>query len=103
MRDSLFSRPSESDQMKKIKSASQSGITGIILANQWDEIGRVTGVSLHTDQEEIYFIAQNKKLPEMISLVQTRVRVEGKFKQDADGNKIVYAEKVNALEKENKR
>ena len=103
MRDSLFSRPSESYQMKKRRFVSQSGITGIILANQWDEIGRIIGVSLYTDQEEIYFIAQNKKLPELISLVQTRVRVEGKLKQDADGNRIFYAEKVNALKKENER
>ena len=87
--------------MKKKKPVTQRGITGIILANQWDEIGHITAVSLYTDQEEIYSIAHNKKLPELISLVQTKVRVEGKLMQDAGGNKIVYAETVNALEKEN--
>ena len=29
-------------------------ITGIILANQWDENGNVIGVSAYTDQEEVY-------------------------------------------------
>jgi hypothetical protein len=89
--------------MKKRKSVPQRGITGIILANQWDEIGSITGVSLYTNQEEIYAIARNKKMPELISLVQTKVRVEGKLEQDPDGNKIVHVRKINALEKENER
>jgi hypothetical protein len=89
--------------MKKRKSVPQSGITGIILANQWNEIGSITGVSLYTNQEEIYVIAHNKKISKLISLVQTKVRVEGKLEQDADGNKIVYVEKIQALKKDNER
>ena len=87
--------------MKKRESAPQRGITGIILATQWDNVGNVTGVSLYTDQEEIYIIAQSKRIMELISLIQTRVRVQGKLKQDPDGNKTVYVKTVNALEKEN--
>lgn len=94
---------SKFDLMKKKKSIPQRDIIGIILANKWDEIGRITGISLYTDQEEIYIVAQNKKIVELIGLVQTKVRVQGKLKQDADGNKIIYVETVNALEKENVR
>ena len=44
-----------------------------------------------------------KKISKLISLVQTKVRVEGKLEQDADGNKIVYVEKIQALKKDNER
>ena len=42
----------------------QNDITGIILANQWDEDGNVIGVSVYTDLEEIYIVAQTKQIKE---------------------------------------
>lgn len=89
--------------MKKKKSVPQSGITGIILANQWDEIGQVTGVSLYTDQEEVYSITQNKKILELISLVQTKVRVEGRVEEGADGLKSLYVETLEMVKKDNEK
>ena len=44
--------------------APQNDITGIILANQWDENGNVIGVSVYTDLEEIYIVAQTKQIKE---------------------------------------
>jgi hypothetical protein len=89
--------------MKKKRPGSQKYITGIILANQWDEIGNVMGVSLYTDREEIYTVTQNKRINDLLSLIQKKVRVKGKIKEKADGKKIVYAETVRKLEKENER
>ena len=80
--------------------APQKDITGIILANQWDENGNVIGVSFYTDREEIYIVAQNKRIKELVNLVQIKVRVEGKVKERLDGNKLVYVKTVKTMENE---
>ncbi len=84
--------------MKKIKPAPQNDITGIILANQWDENGNVIGISIYTDREEIYVVAQNKRIKELANLIQAKVRVKGKIKERLDGKKFVYVETVRTIE-----
>ena len=87
--------------MKKKKPDPLGGIAGIILANRWDENGNVIGVSLYTDREENYNIAQNKKILELIDLVRTKVWVQGKVEEGADGKKSIYVEEVRTEKKEN--
>ena len=83
--------------MKKKRPAPQNEITGIVLANQWDENGNVIGVSVYTDREEIYTVAQNKLIKELVNLVQTKIRVEGKIKVGLDGHKFVYVKTVKTF------
>jgi hypothetical protein len=80
--------------------APQNDITGIILANQWDENGNVIGISVYTDREEIYIVAQTKQIKELVNLIQTKVRVEGKIKEGLDGQKLVYVKTVKRMENE---
>ena len=89
--------------MKKNTPARQNHITGIILASQWDESGNAIGLSVYSDQEDIYIIAPDKRIEKLKGLIQTRVRMWGKFKEDADGNKVVYVETVHSLGKDNER
>ena len=89
--------------MKKNRSAPQNDITGIILADQWDENGKVIGIAVHIDQEEIYIVAQNKRIKELANLIQTKARMEGKIKEGLDGKKFIYVETVRTIEKENER
>ena len=83
--------------MKMKRPAQQNNITGIILANQWDENGNVIGVSVYTDREEIYIVAQTKQIKELVNLIQTKVRVEGKIKERLNGKKFMYVENVSPL------
>ena len=76
----------------------QNDITGIILANQWDENGNVIGVSFYTDREEIYIVAQNKRIKELVGLIQKKVRVEGKIKEGLGGKKFVHVKTVKKME-----
>ena len=80
--------------------ALQNDITGIILANQWDENGNVIGVSIYTDREQVYVVAQNKRTQDWVNLIQRKVRVEGKIKKGLDGNKLVYVKTVKTMENE---
>ena len=84
--------------MKKKRPAPQKDITGIILANQWDENGNVIGVSIYTDREEIYIVAHNRRIKEMVDLIQTKVRVEGKIKERLNGEKFIYVATVRTIE-----
>ena len=86
--------------MKMKRPAQQNNITGIILANQWDENGNVIGVSVYTDREEIYIVAQTKQIKELVNLIQTKVRVEGKIIEGLDGKKLVYVKTVKTMENE---
>jgi len=73
-------------------------ITGIILANQWDENGNVIGVSIYADREEIYIVAHDRRIKEMVDLIQAKVRVEGKVKEHLNGKKFIYVEMVRTIE-----
>ena len=84
--------------MKKKRPTPQNSITGIILANQWDENGNVIGVSIYTDREEIYIVSQNKRIKELANLIQTKVRVKGKIREGLDGNKCVCVKTVKTME-----
>ena len=84
--------------MKKKRPASQYDITGIIIANKWDENGNVIGVSVYTEREEIFIIAHNKFIKELVNLIQTKVRVEGKIEEGLAGNKLLYVNRVNSKE-----
>jgi len=86
--------------MKKKRPVRQNDITGIILANQWDENGNVIGVSVYTDREEIYVVAQNERMKELLNFIQTRIRIEGIIKEGLDGHKLVYVKTVKTLESE---
>ena len=85
---------------KKKRPAPQNAIAGIILPNQWDEDGNVIGVSIYTDREEIYIVAQNKQIKVLVNLIQTKVRVEGKIKERLNGEKFIYVKTVKTLEHE---
>ena len=85
------------NEMKKKRPAPQNDITGIILANQWDENGNVIGVSIYTDGEEIYVVAQNKRIKELVNLIQTKVRVKGKIKEGLDSDNLIYVKTVKTM------
>ena len=80
--------------MKKRRPAPQNDITGIVLANQWDENGNVIGVSVYTDREEIYTVAPNEQMKALFNLIHTRIKVEGIVKEGSDGQKLVYVKTV---------
>jgi len=85
------------NRMKKKRSIPQNDIAGIILANKWDEDGNVIGVSVYTDQEEVYIVAQNKRQKELVKLIQNKVRVEGKIEEGLEGS-IFYVKSFKTEE-----
>ncbi len=45
-------------------------------------------------------VAQNERMKEVVNLIQSKVRVDGKIKEGLDGQKLVYVKSVKPLENE---
>ena len=45
--------------MDKKKAVSKNTIEGLIIPNKWDENGKIIGIAIHTNKEEIYLVAHN--------------------------------------------
>jgi hypothetical protein len=76
-------------QMRKKKKGYMEPIIGIIIANEWDTNGNITGVAIYSDNEEIYFIYQKKCLQNLLDKIQKRVRVKGEIIQLPGGRKRI--------------
>jgi hypothetical protein len=74
----------------KKKAISRNGIEGLVIPNKWDENGKVIGIAIHTDKEEIYIVAHNRMEAELLNQLHFKVRIEGKVMQRLDGNKLIH-------------
>ena len=76
--------------MGKKRAVSRNGIEGLIIPNKWDENGKVIGIAIHTDKEEIYIVAHNRVEAELLNQLHLKVRIEGKIMQRLDGSKLIH-------------
>jgi hypothetical protein len=63
-------------------------VSGIILPTEWDEKGDVTGVAIHTFDEEKYYVENLNERSELLAQLRTRMKVTGILKRGADGNRF---------------
>jgi len=73
----------------KKKAVSRNGIEGLVIPNRWDENGKIIGIAIHTDKEEIYIVAHNRMESELLNQLNIKVRIEGKIRERLDGSKLV--------------
>ncbi len=75
--------------MGKKRAARKNGIEGLVKPNKWDENGKITGIAIHTDKEEIYIVAHNRVEGELLNQLHIKVRLEGKVMERLDGSKLI--------------
>ena len=75
--------------MGKKKGVSKNAIEGLVIPNEWDENGKITGISIHTDKEEIYLVAHNRLEGELINQLHIKVWIEGKIMKRFNGSKLI--------------
>lgn len=63
-------------------------VAGIILPVEWDESGNVTGLAIHSYDEEKYQIDNLSERRELLSLLRERLKVTGILKRDDNGNRF---------------
>ena len=75
--------------MKKRTKDNQPLIEGIIIPSQWDDNGKIIGVSINTNDEKEYLIELFGAGNDLLSLIHQKVAVRGKIRQRIDGSNLI--------------
>jgi hypothetical protein len=62
-----------------------SVISGIVIPVQWDAYGKVITVTIHTDDEKVFWVEHTKIGNELLNLGQAKVDATGKIRERIDG------------------
>ena len=81
---------------KKI-TVSKNAIKGLVMPDKWDENGKIIGVAIHTDKEEIYLVAHNRLEEELLHQLHIRIRTEGKIMERLDGSKLIHVKSFQPI------
>jgi hypothetical protein len=73
-------------------------ITGIIMPNNWDKMGRIVDIAIYTNTEEVYGVAHNRLREELMNLMYKTVAVTGNIKKHPDGQQSIEVHNFNLLE-----
>jgi len=71
--------------MKNTKATNEQIISGILLANQFDLEGNITGLAVYANTEDIYEVIQNPLDRNLLNLLQMKIRVNGEIQRLLDG------------------
>ena len=83
--------------MRKIKPTDGRYITGIVIANEWDAHGNVTGVAIYADNEKIFQVCKNECLQDLLKAIQKKARIEGETVKLSDGHERIEVKSVQVL------
>ncbi|MBC8392023.1 MAG: hypothetical protein H8E17_05595 [Deltaproteobacteria bacterium] len=84
--------------MKKRKKDSQALIKGIIIPSQWDDKGKIIGVSINSNDEKAYLIEPIGAGKDLLNLIHQKLAVRGKVRQRIDGNKLIRVTDCKTIE-----
>ena len=76
--------------MGKRKAVRRNAIEGIVIPNKWDEKGKIIGIAIHTNKEEIYRVAHNRMESQLLNHLHLKVGIKGKVMERLDGNKLIH-------------
>jgi mannitol/fructose-specific phosphotransferase system IIA component (Ntr-type) len=71
---------------------------GIIIPHSWDENGKVDGVALYTDKEEVYTLADSRLTQALMRFMQKTVEIKGQIREHPNGSKSIAAKGYRVLE-----
>jgi formamidopyrimidine-DNA glycosylase len=74
----------------KKKAVSKNDIEGLVIPNKWDEKGKIIGIAIHTDKEEMFIVAHNRMEGELLNQLHIKVKIEGRIMERLDGNKLIH-------------
>jgi uncharacterized protein YuzE len=84
------------------KAISMNSVEGLIIPNKWDENGKIIGIAIHTNREEVYYVVPNRMESELLSHLHLKVGVKGKIMQHLDGSKLIHVKSFKPIVKEGK-
>jgi hypothetical protein len=81
----------------KRKPVRRNAIEGIVIPNRWDERGRIIGITIHTNKEEVYLVAHNRMERELLSHLHLKVAIHGKISERLDGSKLIHVKSYQPI------
>ncbi len=82
------------------KRSSKSVIRGIIIPAKWDENGKVTGVTIQTNDEKVYLVEHTRPGEELLGLIHRKVEATGKIRERFDGNTLISIHEYKIIEEQ---
>ena len=73
-------------------------LTGILLANDWDEDGKPIGVVIYSVEEEVYGVAYANPALKLLDYIQMKVTVRGYVRMSTNGEKVIHINSLKVLE-----
>ena len=83
--------------MGKKKDSSKNVVEGLIIPDKWDENGKIIGIAIHTNKEEVYLVAHNRMESELLGYLHLTVGVQGKIMERLDGKKLIQVISVQPI------
>ena len=72
-------------------------IKGLIIPEQWDQEGKVVGITIQTDREEIYFVAPNETGRDLLSFVHEEVEADGEITKRLNGTAMITVDNFRTV------
>jgi hypothetical protein len=85
---------------KQNKKADKPIIEGIIIPEKWDDNGKVTGVTIQTNDEKVYLVEHTRAGQELLSLIHKKVEAKGKIRERLDGSTLITVQSYLKMEEE---
>lgn len=85
---------------KQNKKADKPMIEGIIIPAKWDDNGKVTGVTIQTNDEKVYLVEHTRTGEELLGLIHKKVEAKGKIKERLDGSTLIIVQSFKKLKEQ---
>jgi hypothetical protein len=77
-----------------------SVISGIVIPVQWDANGNVITVTIHANDEKVFWVDHTKIGNELLNLGKAEVEVTGKIRERIDGKTSIGIKNYNIANKQ---
>jgi hypothetical protein len=82
------------------KRTGKSVIAGIIIPAKWDDTGKVTGVTIQTNDETVYLVERTKTGEELLGLIRQKVEATGKIRERLDGSTLINVHEYKTMDEQ---
>lgn len=83
--------------MVKKKPVRRNAIEGLVIPDKWDEKGKICGLAIHTNREEVFLVAHNHMENELLRHLHLEVSINGKVSERLDGSKLIHVKSYQPI------
>ena len=84
----------------KGKKTRERTISGTVVPEDWDNRDNVTRVAIRTPDYQEYVVEHNKAGKQLLSLIDSKLRVRGTIRERLDGDVIISVKSFEPIEEE---